>query len=362
MRTLLTVLAATLMLGACTTLPTEQPDQMLRQAMKRQFTHDNQYRFDGEMRFVLPETGEAKDDKWIKYLMGAVSLPLNGAVDLPAGKIEMTPELRYQHPNALVSVKLPMLLDMKQAALYADTRAITTLSDVFVDEKNTTPIPKVGNKIVMLSLPEEKRKQLPLKTLAKALPEAFDQSYAVLPKDRFQLREMDEYGKQSGAAYRIGYRADGNDSMKMGQAFADSLSQQLEQQGGEEGISPENYKNTIELIKKFGQFYQNPTTLLPNVPAEEQEKAQKAMRETEMDDNVYLDRRGRVVGRKMTVSSVIDDDTNQKLDVTLVSRFQYGKPQFTLHPNETNTLNINCVIEKTPCPWQAEESKKTGKK
>lgn len=356
MRTLLTALTAALSLGACSTLPTEQPDQMLRQAMKRQFTHDNQYRFNGEMRFTMPNLGQTEDESWVKHFMDSLSLPVSGAVDLPAGKVEMTAEIRYRHPNVLASVKLPILLDMKQAALYADARAVTTITDL-LDKKY---IPKVGDKMLKLSLPEEERKQFPLKTLAKALPEAFDQSYASLPKERFQLREMDEYGKQSGAAYRVGYRANGNDSMRMGQAFGDSLSKQLEQQGGEEGISAENYQKAVELLKKIGQLYHHPAKLLSSdiLPAEEQEKMQqtmqKSMQEMEMDDDVYLDRKGRIVARKMTVFSTIDD-SDKKLHATIMSRLQYGKPQFTLQPDENNTLNVNCIFDKSPCPWESSE-------
>ena len=175
-----------ILVTGCAAVDNQKPDELVRQAIQRNITRDNQYNLSGQLKFKLEEkknttvseiqkdtTLSINDTKTLSLASDVISkntanvsknisskpsqhgneqssfeevnernelakrvfldyydiyikrtaIPFTGAVDLPKGKIEWIPEIYYEGLNKYSSIKIPSQLDFKNKVLTVDVSA-----------------------------------------------------------------------------------------------------------------------------------------------------------------------------------------------------------------------------------------------
>ena len=286
---------------------------------------------------------EAEYAQWMRHWMRSISVPYTGAVDLPAGKIEMIPELRYDTRNAMASMKFPVQININDLSLLADPAAVAPFVDMFASGSSMQPL---GDKLVRVGLPEEWRKHIPMQSILAAIPKAIDDGYAALDKQAYQKLDMDEDGRKVGARYRVGLNTTLQQSNQLTAAMMESLRSQLAEtakNNPQAGISAEDYEYTIEAIAWFAKLYANPGSLGGDAEMEQILGAMKT------HTDFYLDGRGRIVAMRqnMTFPPLLSVLMGSEKNYQVISwwRLNYtGKPTFTLHATPQNTQNLTQIF------------------
>ena len=286
---------------------------------------------------------EAEHAQWMRHWMRSISVPYTGAVDLPAGKIEMIPELRYDTRNAMASMKFPVQININDLSLLADPAAVAPFVDMFASGSSMQPL---GDKLVRVGLPEEWRKHIPMQSILAAIPKAIDDGYAALDKQAYQKLDMDEDGRKVGARYRVGLNTTLQQSNQLTAAMMESLRSQLAEtakNNPQAGISAEDYENTIEAIAWFAKLYANPGSLGGDAEMEQILGAMKT------HTDFYLDGRGRIVAMRqnMTFPPLLSVLMGSEKNYQVISwwRLNYtGKPTFTLQSTPQNTQDLTQIF------------------
>lgn len=419
------VLICSILMSACSSITAEtSANELVAQAMARQISHDNRYNFEGKAYLKLEKyqsdseqnhpaakalvddavsaiyhadnatsqngTHLTRDEKMAQLMakygnrwLGAFSMPYTGAVDLPNGRMEIVPELRMQTRLSQSSVKLPIMLDFKEGAFYADPEAISFWTDPIMEIFH---LPAVDNRLIAFKLSAEQKSRIPLKNIFKAMPNATKHGYAALPAHAFQKKEMDEFGKNIKAKYRIFSELSWADYGKMGEHGLQALRDDLVQQGAEDGVSAADYQNTVDFLDKILQQQRelNEEMLKHETAVEQKTKsiaeqiasqnryqendvakqaAKRKMVETKkvldgfrLQENTYLDGKGRLMAKrtKLLLPKELDKELAQLLGQTQTvrlyadSHYSYTKkPVFTLQPNQQNVLDLNELLNKS---------------
>ena len=286
---------------------------------------------------------EAEHAQWMRHWMRSISVPYTGAVDLPAGKIEMIPELRYDTRNAMASMKFPVQININDLSLLADPAAVAPFVDMFASGSSMQPL---GDKLVRVGLPEEWRKHIPMQSILAAIPKAIDDGYAALDKQAYQKLDMDEDGRKVGVRYRVGLNTTLQQSNQLTAAMMESLRSQLAEtakNNPQAGISAEDYEYTIEAIAWFAKLYANPGSLGGDTEMEQILGAMKT------HTDFYLDGRGRIVAMRqnMTFPPLLSVLMGSEKNYQVISwwRLNYtGKPTFTLQSTPQNTQDLTQIF------------------
>ncbi|NUE66576.1 hypothetical protein [Snodgrassella sp. ESL0253] len=395
-------LGMALVLSACSTVGNKTPDELVRQGIQRNLLHDNQFNFNGQIRLLadqdevkkfsdkvadqaLDHKTEATDsasssesvrkkqaakisaeankksycahdnsaedcDKKNESLNGALSfiaqkttIPFSGAIDIPRGKFEFVPAVRYEASNILFSIKVPVQIDIKEKMLIADVRAIKPFASVInaifprMDQS-----PKILNKPYIAKKFPERANNLPLKELILAAPKAIDDGYASYDKKAFARLSIDEAGKKIGARYRIRLNSTDEQDRVMAVAVVDSLSEQLKQSEIRE----------TNLKAKANQLQKKDYAAIQKLLAEKREqilsdKLGKIKYDSVITD-FYLDDRGRLLAMHEMYRFIFDNSRisrvhrNKTINTSLWIQFDYtSHPKFTLNQTPENTVYRN---------------------
>lgn len=374
-------------LSACSSVAEKTPDEMYRYSLQRQFKQDSQYNFTGKIAFnVLPEINEkarqaaldkliesetqvaewryddepemqkpekireraekrlARSDFMAEHFINHVSVPFTGAYDLPSGQFEIVPEIRYETRNAISSMKLPMLIDAKNASLIIDPAAVSPFLDMNAskmgDDFAGEPI---NNRYVRITVPDDLRKKLPMKDLFMAFPKALDDAYATYDKSAFTVLPLNERAKQLGATHRIGIKSTSGKDDQVATVLVNSLVEQLAQKQkdgtAQSNVKAEDYTRFVEVLRAANQ------------ETEELSDYKKALKNTVLESEAYFNNQGRLLS--YVQSAVMPDEFSEKYLDGKKMRVQYEfdmnynkKPTFVIQPNETNTIDLKKVYPK----------------
>jgi hypothetical protein len=278
-----------LVLSACSTVSNKAPDKLVRHGIQRQFLHDNQFNFNGQIRLLadqdeVKELADKVDDQvlsrkiqtmdsasssgsvgkkheskinakenkesycahgnstedcdyenrsmngTLSFFAKKTTVPFSGAIDIPRGKFEFVPEVRYEASNILFSVKVPVQMNLKEKMLITDVRAFKPFANVI-----NAILFRASGSAKFLDKPyfttdlSNYLDKLPLKELMLAAPKAIDDGYAVYDEKAFVRLPVDGNGKQIGARYRVRLNSSIAQDQVMLAAVLDSLSKQLKQ-------------------------------------------------------------------------------------------------------------------------------------
>ncbi|MDO5687526.1 MAG: hypothetical protein Q4G42_09165 [Neisseria sp.] len=335
-------LACAVSVAACSTIAGKSPDEMARYATQRAFTTDNQFNFAGTVTVsqASPEMAATSGgmDEWMKFWLEHTSIPFTGAVDAPRKVFEITPELRYEAPNALLSVKVPMYGDLNEVSLWVDPAAVTPFIKI--------ASPEIGHRIegksVLFKLPESMRQSLALDAILTAWPKATDRAEAGLDRNAFALLPMDQDGQKVGATYRVALSLEGEALKKYSNDFYTYLAEEVEAIGEkqpEAGVSAEQYQTTASFIREWGN-------LQGTVDDDEVGDALgTAADQMKMRSEMYLGGNGRILAWRQAVEMPMPDESGGNISATMwVTTSNFGKPVFHVKPEASRTVEVTDLL------------------
>lgn len=375
--------AVALALSACGSMQAapSKPADLYRHGMQRQFKQDTQYNLSGKATFALYETEQsrrtrherieddvkwkaeqalrdkkplsaaeqnkirqefqekqARRDKTTQTLFNALSVHYTGAMDLPRGKIEWVPELHYETRNALGSLKIPMQLDIKAQAAYADLGAFEP-SLPLADSALSADKP-----IVRFRLPKQWQNKIPFADVWHALPKAVDESAKALGDDAFTALPLNDTARKIGARHRIALRSNSKQSMESTKALFQSLQQQLREQGkpGNANISQADYDRFVASLEAISSAVQGMTTAI-------------ADKQPPVEYEFYYDGKGRLLAYFATMRMEnLGGLMGHGLRIKMEAYNHYTRtPQFTLQATDANTVDFEQAFPQLAKEWNA---------
>jgi hypothetical protein len=387
-----------LVLSACSTVSNKAPDKLVRHGIQRQFLHDNQFNFNGQIRLLADQDevkeladkvdDQALDDKTqvtdsasssesvgkeheakinakenkesycahgnstedcdyenrsmngtLSFFAKKTTVPFSGAIDIPHGKFELIPEVRYEASNILFSIKMPMQVDFQKKVLITDIRAIRPFVDVIGSILIGKPVEIYEEPSYVVKTFPEWTNRLPLKELIHAIPKAIDDGYASYDKKAFVYLSLDEAGKKLGARYRVRLNSTREQDQIAAVAVFDSLYELLKQsEKRDAGLSGQADKSENEDYAALQE-------LLDEIREEVQSgKLNKVKYDYSITD-FYFDDHGRLLAMHGINGFIIDDLKirrllgNKKMNNSVWIYFDYrSHPKFTLESSRKNVL------------------------
>ena len=260
-------------------------------------------------------------------------LKFNGAVDLRAKKIEIVPELQIKARNEFSSVKMPILLDGNDMSVSVDTPASIPMVLNFLI-KDPAMRARMVNQSFRFNWADVENKEIPLKSTLKAVVKSAYTAYNSVPADQFRLDEMDEFGKRVGARYRVSIIWTGENLDTYYQAFFNGFNEELtrlEIAGRDEGSTREGYdkvRSAFEDMKGSASFAAVQTNQWMGTP---------------MVESLYLDRKGRMVGKRSYVQM---NGTEKAFNIDMsLAMSRFGNPVFTYQPKASESVSLKELIE-----------------
>ena len=260
-------------------------------------------------------------------------LKFNGAVDLRAKKIEIVPELQIKARNEFSSVKMPILLDGNDMSVSVDTPASIPMVLNFLI-KDPAMRARMVNQSFRFNWADVENKEIPLKSTLKAVVKSAYTAYNSFPADQFRLDEMDEFGKRVGARYHIRIILTDKNLDTYYQAFFNGFNEELtrlEIAGRDEGSTREGYdkvRSAFEDMKGSASFAAVQTNQWMGTP---------------MVESLYLDRKGRMVGKRSYVQM---NGTEKAFNIDMsLAMSRFGNPVFTYQPKASESVSLKELIE-----------------
>ena len=260
-------------------------------------------------------------------------LKFNGAVDLRAKKIEIVPELQIKARNEFSSVKMPILLDGNDMSVSVDTPSSIPMVLNFLI-KDPAMRTRMVNQSFRFNWADVENKEIPLKSTLKAVVKSAYTAYNSLPADQFRLDEIDEFGKRVGARYHIRIILTDKNLDTYYQAFFNGFNEELtrlEIAGRDEGSTREGYdkvRSAFEDMKGSASFAAAQTNEWLGAP---------------MVESLYLDRKGRMVGRRSYVQM---NGTEKAFNIDMsLAMSRFGNPVFTYQPKASESVSLKELIE-----------------
>lgn len=416
--------ACGLILGGCANLDNKTPLEMMRHANKNFWEQDNRFNFDGEIRGRIvstapvsaeqtalnqkelnavyqtcldgdhkPETCQSlKSDldksipDWADYLSRHSTLAFSGAVDLPAGKLELVPQYRYENRTSILAAKVPMLLSLKETALYLDGSAAAPFASWF--GPSVVKSADLDSKLIRFKLDKELTDTIPIHSLAAALPKAIDETYAQMDPGIFSREPMDAEGRKLGAQYRIRMDLKNGTSSRFTRLLIKNLSQELQalkSKNLDPNISSKTYDafalildmlndhNDTEFAWLDETMLQKILAALPDVRDPETQTRIEAARvlvanEKAKESNIwdakvtgwsdtYLSGSGRILGTIQEATSPLDEDSHQNLVISLrATTSNFGHPVFSVNPGADNVMDYKQLYGNKDTETDAQES------
>lgn len=369
---LLAALAAALGLSACANLDGKSAHEVAKISRDRTFTHDYSFNFDGEMRAygqaktteeIAKDTAEAKakaetvvsadaggtpaeqlenrlsaegmeealaeiadflgkHPTWSEYIANG-RVKYSGALDLSSKKLEVIPELELNNRNEYARVRMPMLFDGENMSITVEPPAsIPLVIDVFTDLPMRHRLLK--EPLQFRAADVEFLKTLPLKHIGEAAVKASVSANDALPPEAFTMKEMDAFGKQHGARYRVQYQYNPAHEQMAMQAFQTRFAEELDKlkQTPEQGIEAEAY----DKAKAFAAEVLKAADSAPKVS----EKTLPVWFDS------YYDRQGRLKAQRSTL--VLNGKTHKFHAVADIVYSRYGKPEFRFKPQNSRVI------------------------
>jgi hypothetical protein len=385
-------LAIAMLLSACSIVSNKAPDELVRQGIQRNLLRNNQFNFNGQIRLSTDQdkvetssnqvADETLDDetevatsafssepvrkkhevemrdkanaeshyadntlsedcdkceellnKNLSFIVDQVSIPFSGAVDVPHGKFELIPEVRYEASNILFSIKMPMQVDFQKKVLITDIRAIRPFVNAIGSILIGKPVETFEEPYVVKTFPEWTNR-LPLKELIHAIPKAIDDGYASYDKKAFVYLSLDEAGKKLGARYRVRLNSTREQDQIAAVAVFDSLYELLKQsEKRDAGLSGQADKSENEDYAALQELLD-----------EQSGKLDKVKYDYSITD-FYFDDHGRILAMHGINGFIMDDLKirrllgNKKMNNSFWIYFDYrSHPKFTLESSRKNVL------------------------
>lgn len=326
------LLALPLMLSACHSFGQYSPQKMVQYSAQRQFFQDNQYQFSGEMR-VHATPSEAADGhpsgQLAQHVLSSFSVPFQGSVDIPSKKIEIIPNIRYEHHNLLVSAQFPLQVDLQEPSLSVDAGAITHYADIRLPDDQ-----KIRHRLLYLTPPADGPLSTLMKEVTLALPKMTDHYYSAIDSQAFQIDSIDDFGKEINAKYHVRLNLDATQQHKAFNAALESLQDRLKQKS-----------DSVDDQKTYKAISQWLSSRL--YPIADKSHYQDTLSKTpypDLEQHYYFDSKGRLLGLRgnQQLPIGLPPLANLLRDISLETwlKIRYQKPVFILNSTLKNRINM----------------------
>ncbi|AUX60413.1 hypothetical protein JF634_04600 [Simonsiella muelleri] len=297
----------------------------------------------------------------LQHQLNSFSIRMTGAIDLPAARMEAIPQLRYEAPNALAYIQMPMQMDFKNGVFLVEPSAISPYIDTFNLRINDKP-KLVKDNVIRIQIPPKTwahiKTRFPLKSIAVAAPKAIDEALASIDKQAFKRLEMDEKGKAIGAVHRIGLALDYETETKLIRTFFVALRRELAQLAKTQpqaGLTEKDYDLTLKLLDTYIKQADltNPETANSTDTSELESFIKATMAGYLNSGEWYLDRKGRLLAQmtqvrlpKLVDAYLSHNLNNKTIRLNTWYQLDYSQPRFTLDANSPRTVDLSEYFPK----------------
>lgn len=245
-----------------------------------------------------------------------LKLTINGAIDNKELRYELRPEIEA----AIISLKMPMLLDAKKKQLILDPSNIVDTIGMFVPDA-AQQLAKYKGKHVRFSLSnfdvdtsEMEEVMVVFAELLRIGTGAINQFYTLVPDSSIQKLELDSKAKELKATAKIRVDLDSAQSR--------------------------------ELQRQINAYFIAEVEKSEVLPAEFKEDFVEAMHDIDSYDNgvensssvMYINAKGQAVHSQETYNFNVDNDS---LSMTMATDYSnYDKPEFKIAPKESDIMDI----------------------
>ena len=308
---------------------------------------------------------------------------IEGAVDIPQGKVEMIPSMNMATSNYGMWGRLPVQVDAKRESILVDTQGYAgwMQASLFGSDKKLDGIKRLEEGALLeIKQPEDMKERYPVRSLLRAMPKGLEAYLNAMEAEKFSLQPMDEYGRELRAAYRVQVSYDAIDSIKWSKALLQGYNQEflrLQREEPEAGISEKSY-NEVKSVLLLGAMMLGGDSNeckkeetsdaaidaaaadasssefqkeLACSSADAFEEMKKEMGEMpKVHEDLYLSRTGRVLGIQDRMVMVGKKSPQAFVYVSRVKMHDYGNPKFTLNPSKQATVSLWQLLKEAQSP------------
>ena len=310
---------------------------------------------------------------------------IEGAVDIPQGKVEMIPSMNMATSNYGMWGRLPVQVDAKRESILVDTQGYAgwMQASLLGSDKELAGIKRLEEGALLeIKQPEDMKERYPVRSLLRAMPKGLEAYLNAMEAEKFSLQPMDDYGRQLRAAYRVQVSYDAIDSIKWSKALLQGYNQEflrLQREEPEAGISEKSY-NEVKSVLLLGAMMLGGDSNeckkeetsdaaidaaaadasssdsagssefqkeLACSSADAFEEMKKEMGEMpKVHEDLYLSRTGRVLGIQDRMVMVGKKSPQAFVYVSRVKMHDYGNPKFTLNPGNQETVSLWQLVKE----------------
>ena len=308
---------------------------------------------------------------------------IEGAVDIPQGKVEMIPSMNMATSNYGMWGRLPVQVDAKRESILVDTQGYAgwMQASLLGSDKELAGIKRLEEGALLeIKQPEDMKERYPVRSLLRAMPKGLEAYLNAMEAEKFSLQPMDDYGRQLRAAYRVQVSYDAIDSIKWSKALLQGYNQEflrLQREEPEAGISEKSY-NEVKSVLLLGAMMLGGDSNeckkeetsdaaidaaaadasssefqkeLACSSADAFEEMKKEMGEMpKVHEDLYLSRTGRVLGIQDRMVMVGKKSPQAFVYVSRVKMHDYGNPKFTLNPSKQATVSLWQLLKEAQSP------------
>ena len=310
---------------------------------------------------------------------------IEGAVDIPQGKVEMIPSMNMATSNYGMWGRLPVQVDAKRESILVDTQGYAgwMQASLLGSDKELAGIKRLEEGALLeIKQPEDMKERYPVRSLLRAMPKGLEAYLNAMEAEKFSLQPMDDYGRQLRAAYRVQVSYDAIDSIKWSKALLQGYNQEflrLQREEPEAGISEKSY-NEVKSVLLLGAMmlggdsneckkeetsdaaidaaaadasssdsagsseFQKERACSSADAFEEMKKEMGEM--PKVHEDLYLSRTGRVLGIQDRMVMVGKKSPQAFVYVSRVKMHDYGNPKFTLNPGKQETVSLWQLVKE----------------
>ena len=328
------------------------------------------------------------------------NIRVEGAVDLPQGKVEMISSLNMATKNYGMWGRLPVQVDAKRESILVDTQGYAGMmeSSFFGSNGKIDSIKRLEQGALLeIKQPEDMKQRYPVKSLIRAMPKGLEAYLNAMEAEKFSLQPMDDYGRELRAAYRVQVSYDAIDSIKWSKALLQGYNQEflrLQREEPEAGISEKSYYDVKSVLllgammlggdsnecKKeetadaavdaivvtdtsssdtatTGEFQKE----LACSSADAFEEMKKEMGQMpKVHEDLYLSRSGRVLGIQDRMVMLGKKSPQALVYVSRLKMHDYGQPKFTLNAATQPTVSLWQLIKEAQAPEESIEAEQAA--
>ena len=325
---------------------------------------------------VLTEAGR---NPLVQSFLKNSNVRIEGAVDIPQGKVEMIPSMNMATSNYGMWGRLPVQVDAKRESILVDTQGYAgwMQASLLGSDKELAGIKRLEEGALLeIKQPDDMKERYPVRSLLRAMPKGLEAYLNAMEAEKFSLQPMDDYGRQLRAAYRVQVSYDAIDSIKWSKALLQGYNQEflrLQREEPEAGISEKSY-NEVKSVLLLGAMMLGGDSNeckkeetsdaaidaaaadasssefqkeLACSSADAFEEMKKEMGEMpKVHEDLYLSRTGRVLGIQDRMVMVGKKSPQAFVYVSRVKMHDYGNPKFTLNPGKQETVSLWQLVKE----------------